>query len=92
MREIFLEYAKKGAMTTEELAAVLRIKPQRVQDMARAGKIPRLPHMRLLRFDPMRMIEVFCEPPKAERPEGRSLTIERHKTGAKPNGGYRKCL
>lgn len=92
MREIFLEYAKRGAMTTEELAKVLR----RSKDWVRRNSqgpaclIPRLPGYPI-RFDPMRMIEVFCEPPKkVERP--RSLTIERHKTGAKPIGGYRKCL
>jgi hypothetical protein len=90
MREIFLKYAKDGAMTKEQLAEVLKIKPSLVGDMARRGEIPRIPHCRLIRFDPLVMIEVFCHPPKAEK--ARSLTIERHKTNAKTNGGYRKCL
>lgn len=90
MKEIFLEYAKKGAMTKEELAGVLKISPTYVYAMVRSGKIPRIPGLHYYRFDPMAMIDVFCQPQKVERPS--SLTIERHKTGAKPNGGYRKCL
>ena len=92
MKDLFLEHAKHGAMTTSELAKILR----RSEDWVRRnsagshGLIPRLPG-RPLRFDPIAMIEVFCTPhQKVEKP--RSLTIERHKTGAKPNGGYRKCL
>lgn len=90
MKEIFLNYAKKGAMTIDELSAVLRRSPQWVRSNSGPGKIlPRLPG-KPIRFDPMAMIDVFCRPQKAERP--RSLTIERHKTGAEPIGGYRKCL
>lgn len=92
MKEIFLEYAKHGAMTGPELAKVLRRSEEWVRRNSMGSKclIPRLPG-RPIRFDPMRMIEVFCAPLKAvERP--RSLTIERHKTGEKPVGGYRKCL
>lgn len=89
MREIFQQYAKSGAMTKEQLAGVLKITPEAVRRMAKEGKIPRIPHMRLVRFDPLKMIEVFCEP---QKPKARSLTIERHKTAAKTNGGYRKCL
>lgn len=88
MKEIFLEYAKKGAMTKEELAEVLKVKPSHVGTMARSGKIPKLPHTHLIRFDPMAMIDVFCQPQKTTS----SLTIERHKTRARTNGGYRKCL
>lgn len=90
MKEAFLQYAKTGAMTKEELAEVLKLKPAAVWRMARAGKIPRIPGIHLYRFDPTVMISVFCEPPRVPGP--RSLTIERHKTDAKPNGGYRKCL
>ncbi len=88
MREIFLSF--KGAMTKEDLAEVLKVKPDHVRRMAKAGVIPKLPGLRLLRFDPLAMIEVFCRP-KAEKAT-RSLTIERHKTGAKSNGGLRQCL
>ena len=90
MVEVFLEYAKRGAMTVEDLAAVLKWRPQHVRNKSGPGKmIPRMPGYPI-RFDPMKMIDVFCQPSKAEKP--RSLTIERHKTGAKPIGGYRKCL
>lgn len=89
MKEIFLEYAKTGAMTKEELAGVLKIKPEAVRRMAKEGKIPRIPGIRFVRFDPMEMIRLFCEPQGHRQ---RSLTIERHKAAAKPNGGYRKCL
>lgn len=91
MKEIFLEYAKHGAMTKEELASVLKIKPEAVRRLAKAGKIPKIPGLRFVRFDPLTMISVFCGPPKPDS-TARSLTIERHKTGAKTNGGFRKCL
>lgn len=89
MREIFQQYAKSGAMTKEQLAEVLKISPDQVRRMAKAGKIPRVPGVRQVRFDPNEMIRVFCEPPK---PKARSLTIEKHRTAAKPSGGFRKCL
>lgn len=89
MREIFLDYAKRGAMTKDDLAKVLKIKPETVRRMAAAGKIPRIPHTRLLRFDPMQMIDIFC----ASKAEGlSSLTIKRHKTLEKTDGGYLECL
>lgn len=91
MKAIFLEYAKKGAMTKEELALVLNINTETVRRMAKSGKIPRIPRLRFVRFDPMVMIDVFCG--AQESTPARSLTIERHKTGAKTkNGGFRKCL
>lgn len=88
MKEIFLAYAKTGAITKEQLAEVLKLSPETVRRMAKSGKIPRLPKIWELRFDPMQMIDVFCAP-KVDPTS--SLTIERHKTGAKP-GGFRKCL
>ena len=91
MKEKFLEYAKRGAMTIPELCAVLNHKEDWVRrNSMPGGFIPRLPGYPI-RFDPEAMISVFCQPQKVEsRP--RSLTIERHRTGAKPIGGYRKCL
>jgi hypothetical protein len=91
VREIFLQYAKHGAMTKEELASVLKIKPEAVRRLAKAGKIPRIEGLRFVRFDPMAMIEAFCKEPDP-KDKARSLTIERHKTSAKSNGGFRKCL
>jgi hypothetical protein len=93
MKAAFLEFVRMGrSMTAEEVAAIIRVKPDYVRRHSKPsqGFIPRIPHLRQLRFDPSRMVEVFCEGPKPER--ARSLTIEGHKTGAKPNGGYRKCL
>lgn len=91
MKDIFLKFAENGAMTVDELAGVLRRSSTWVRDNSRPGAplIPRLPGYPI-RFDPIAMIDVFCPPPKATGPG--SLTIERHKTLAKPNGGYRKCL
>jgi hypothetical protein len=91
MREIFQNYAKTGAMTPQELALVLRRKVSWVLNNSRGASalIPRLPG-KPIRFDPIVMIDVFCQPLKPVR--AGSLTIERHKTGAKPIGGYRKCL
>lgn len=90
MKEIFLEYAKHGAMTKEQLAHVLKVKPDMVRRMAKGGKIPRLPGMWQLRFDPVAMIEVFCK--VSSESQKRSLTIERRKIGAKPKKEFRKCL
>lgn len=92
MKELFLQYAQKGAMTPDELSAILRRKTSWVLDNSRGSKalIPRLPG-KPIRFDPMVMIEVFCRPLVVDQ-RPRSLTIERHKTGEKPKGGYRKCL
>lgn len=89
MREIFLEYAKSGTMTVPELATILRRKSSWVLNNSRGpyALIPRLPGMPI-RFDPMVLMGVFCQPQKVESP----LKIERHKTGVKPHGGYRKCL
>lgn len=92
MKEIFLEYAKRGAMTCDELAQVLRRSNDWVRrnSMGHNCLIPRLPG-KPIRFDPIKLIDVFCAQTKViERP--RSLTIERHTTGEKPQGGYRKCL
>jgi predicted transcriptional regulator len=90
VRELFLEYAKRGAMTKEQVAEILKIKPEMVRRYASMGVLPRIPGLRLVRFDPMALIDVLCKPKVLEQP--RSLTIERHKTGAKSKGGYRSCL
>lgn len=90
MKDLFLEYAKRGAMTKEDVAEVLKISPEVVRRMAKEGRLPRIPHLRFVRFDPLELIRVLCEP--QGQTKARSLTIERHKTGAKPNGGFRKCL
>lgn len=87
MKEIFLEYAKTGAMTKEQVAKVLKVSPDSVRRMAKSGKIPRIPHVRFLRFDPLKMIDVFCQ---VQDETKRSLTIKRHKALAK--GEFRKCL
>lgn len=91
MREIFERLAKRGAITVDELADILRRKPNWVRDNSRGANplIPRLPGYPI-RFDPMVMVDIFCRPQKADRPG--SLTIEGHKTRAKTNGGFRKCL
>lgn len=92
MKEIFLEFAKRGTMTADELATVLRRNRSWVINNSRGqyALIPRLPGLPI-RFDPTSLIDVFCKPPEVKEPRS-SLTIERHKTGAKPIGGYRKCL
>lgn len=91
MRELFAQYANRGAMTIDELCLILNRSKDWVRRNSKGDDclIPRLPGLPI-RFDPSRMVEVFCGPPKVEKP--RSLTIERHKTGARSEGGYRKCL
>lgn len=87
MRELFLEFSKKGAMTKEDLAQILKISPESVRRLASTGKIPRIKHTRLLRFDPEKMIEVFCAPET-----GRSLKTERQKADRNPKKGFLECL
>lgn len=93
MKELFLEFAKQGAMTPKDLAGVLKRTYWWV--LNHSGEepteklIPRLPG-KPVRFDPMRMIDVFCTPQKVTKPS--SLTIGRHKTVAKPEGRWAKCL
>jgi hypothetical protein len=72
-------------MTKEDLAEILKVCPESVRRMAAAGKIPRIAHLRLLRFDPNKMIDVFC----GAEPEGRSLTIKGHKTSEEE---FLECL
>ena len=86
MREIFLEYAKSGAMTKEDLAKVLKISPDLVRRMAASGKIPKIKHIRFLRFDPLAVADALF--PSIQP---RSLTIEKHNSLAKKKG-YSKCL
>lgn len=89
MKEIFLEYAKKGAMTKEELATVLKVPVSTIDVLRRQRKIPTIPHLKPFKFDPLEMIRVFCEPSK----QVRSLTTEkRSSSGNSKSGGFRKCL
>lgn len=93
MKDSLLEYKRLGkAMTCKELAELMRVSTDTVRRLSQPpyGTIPRIPGVGVIRFDPSVLIEVLCSPPKAKEP--RSLTIERHKTGARPIGGYRKCL
>lgn len=91
MRVAFQKYAEQGAMTLEEVAAVLRRSETWVRTHS-SGSNPLIPRIkgRPIRFDPEVLIEVFCRPQ-----ESSSLKIdrrERRKTGEKPTGGYRTCL
>lgn len=92
MREIFLEYSKRGAMTMEEVADVLRRKPDWVRRHSSGSNatIPRLPG-KPIRFDPVALIKVFCEPQAPQK--SRSLTTEKRSfSGNLLKGGFRKCL
>jgi hypothetical protein len=91
MRRALERYAEQGAMTIDQLAAVLQRTPDWVRRHSSGERafLPRLPG-KPIRFDPMRLIEILCDDAKVERPC--SLTTERYKTSEKSNGGYRKCL
>jgi hypothetical protein len=91
MREALLQYAKTGAMTKEQVAELLNLRPEAVRRMSKDGRLPRIPGVKPIRFDPAKLMQVLC--PDAPAKPRRSLTIEGHKTDAKrPKGGYRKCL
>lgn len=92
MREALLQYAKKGAITKEELAEILRIKPETIRRLAKAGKIPRVPNIGRVMFDPLKMIEVFCKEEGVVATPPRSLTIERPRQSASQKKGMRTCL
>ena len=91
MREILLEFAKNGAMSKEDVAKVLKISPECVRRMAKDGRLPRIPGLRAVRFDPLELLRVLCDPPKP-KPRARSLTTEGHKTVGKTNGGFLECI
>jgi hypothetical protein len=81
MKEIFLEYAKKGVMTKAELAGVLGVPCSKIDSLRRQRVIPTVPHLsRPFKFDPLEMIRVFCDPSK----QVRSLTTEKRSSGGKP--------
>ena len=97
LKEQLLEFVKRGtAMTCEELAGVLKISPDSVRRNSKPpeGFIPRIPHLRAVRFDPVKMIEVFCESlPDGPLPAGNgSLTTEKRSFSGNHKGGFRKCL
>lgn len=88
MKEIFLEYAKKGVMTKQELAGVLGVPCSKIDSLRRQRIIPTVPHLsRPFKFDPLEMIRVFCDPSK----QVRSVTTEKRNSGGKPKGGF-QCL
>jgi hypothetical protein len=89
MREIFLEYAKSGAMTKSELATVLKCPISFIGSLVRKRILRPIPHLRPQKFDPHHLIEVFCGDSK----QVRSLTTEGRKSSGNPKtGGFRKCL
>lgn len=97
MKQKLLEYVKRGtAMTTDELAECMNFKPDHVRRVSKPpyGKIPRIPHIRAVRFDPSVMLEVFYgtlsdgPPPDSDG----SLTTEKRSFSGNLKGGFRKCL
>lgn len=93
MRAAFLELQARGvALTKEDLAKILNVTPDYVRRHSKPpnGFIPRIPHLRQLRFDPQKMIEVFCDGPL---PEGKcSLTKEKRNFVGNQSKGFHKCL
>lgn len=74
VKEAFLRFIELGtAMTAEEVAAIVRVTPGTIKEKARQGLIPRLSGIKPMRFDPQRLIEVFCAPSSPET--ARSLKI-----------------
>ena len=91
MREAFLSF--QGAMTCRDVAKILCVKPDWVRRKAHRGEIPRIPHMRFVRFDPKALADYFSEPQLVRKNTRGSLTIERHKRRSiTTNGGYLECL
>lgn len=86
MRDAFLKF--EGAMTCEDVAKILRMRPEWVRQQAKAGKLPRIPNMRFVRFDPLALVDVLCPP------QSRSVTIENRilKVAPKKQKGVSKCL
>jgi hypothetical protein len=89
MKEIFLEYAKKGVMTKAELAWVLRCRPSHIDTLRRRGIIHAILELgRPYKFDPMDVYARLFEP---KRTHG-SVTTEKRNGGNPKSGGFRKCL
>lgn len=88
MRAAFQRFIDAGqAMTLADVAFVLKMKVDFVRREARAQRIPRIPGTgRLYRFDPSKLMDLYCDPPKQDR----SLTTEKRKSGGNPSkGGFR---
>lgn len=82
MKDIFLEYAKKGVMTKHELAEVLRVRPSKIDALRRRGIIFAISGLgKPYRFDPM---DVY------ERLSGTSKQIRSFSTEKRRNGGNSK--
>lgn len=89
MREIFLEYAKVGAMTKEDICKVMKFEMHYVGGLVRKGILKPANHCKPQKFDPMQVYEALFGDPK----QARSLTTEKRKSGGNPKtGGFRKCL
>lgn len=97
MKQKLLEYVKRGtAMTSQELAECMNFTPDQVRRGSKPpnGKIPRIPHIRMVRFDPAVMLEVFCGS-LADGPlpdQNGSMTTEKRSFSGNQKGGFRKCL
>jgi hypothetical protein len=87
MKEIFLEYAKKGVMTKIELAEVLRVRPSKIDALRRKDVIRAVQSLgRPYRFDPMDVYERLFDTSK----QIRSLTSEKRNFGGNTKlGGFR---
>jgi hypothetical protein len=80
MKEIFLEYAKKGVMTKRELAEILRVCPNKIDALRRRGVIRAVQALgRPYVFDPIDTSKQI-----------RSLTSEKRNIGGNTkSGGFR---
>jgi hypothetical protein len=87
MKEIFLEYAKKGVMTKHELAEVLRVRPSKIDALRRKDVIRPIQGLgRPYVFDPMDVYERLFDTSK----QIRSLTSEKRNFGGNTKlGGFR---
>jgi hypothetical protein len=87
MKEIFLEYAKKGVMTKRELAEILRVCPNKIDALRRRGVIRAVQALgRPYVFDPIDTYERLFDTSK----QIRSLTSEKRNIGGNTkSGGFR---
>lgn len=95
MKEAFMKFVNAGVtMTCDELAKIVGYSPDFVRRHSQPphGFIPRIPPGKPIRFDPTRMIEVFCTPQIEPPAPSRSLKTERRKISENQKGGFRKCL
>jgi excisionase family DNA binding protein len=65
-------------LTAKEVASILRVKPERVYALVRAGLLPSVRIVRQIRFEEMALMDWIARGGTAETPDAEHMRGERH--------------